>query len=151
KPLPRPCPFIHDYLTKDGRFLRYAGGETRWSKRRRYDMATFVLVGGAWMGAWVWKQVATDLRQRGHQVYPISLTGLGDRVHLARPEVNLDTHITDVINLIAFEDLDRVSLVGHSYAGSVIAGVADRIGDQLAQTIYCDTAPLDNGESMIDF
>jgi pimeloyl-ACP methyl ester carboxylesterase len=114
-------------------------------------MTTFVLVGGAWIGSWAWKRVAADLRGRGHVVYPLSLTGLGERVHLARPEVDLETHITDVINLIEFEDLRDVALVGHSYSGSVVAGVADRIGDRLAHVIYCDTAPLDDGESMMDF
>lgn len=114
-------------------------------------MATFVLVGGAWIGSWAWKKVATNLRGRGHVVYPLSLTGLGERVHLARPEVNLETHITDIINLIAFEDLTKVALVGHSYSGSVVAGVGDRIGERLTHLIYCDTAPLDDGESMVDF
>ena len=91
-------------------------------------MATYVLVGGAWIGAWAWKSVAADLRARGHVVYPLSLTGLGERAHLARPEVDLETHITDVTNTLEFEDLSDVVLVGHSYAGSVITGAADRAG-----------------------
>jgi pimeloyl-ACP methyl ester carboxylesterase len=76
---------------------------------------------------------------------------LGERVHLARPEVGLETHITDVINLISFEDLSEIVLVGHSYAGAVVAGVADRIGDRLAHLVYVDSAPLDDGESLLDF
>ena len=72
-------------------------------------MATFVLVGGAWMGGWIWKRVAAELRADGHAVYPATLTGLGERVHLARPEVDLETHILDVVNLIEFEDLTEVS------------------------------------------
>jgi len=114
-------------------------------------MATFVLIGGAWIGSWAWTGVTDNLRRRGHAVFPLSLTGLAERVHLARPDVDLETHITDVINLIEFDDLQRVSLVGHSYAGSVVAGVADRIGHLLSQVIYCDTAPLENGESVLDF
>jgi pimeloyl-ACP methyl ester carboxylesterase len=114
-------------------------------------MAAYVLVGGAWIGGWVWKRVAAELRADGHAVYPATLTGLGERVHLARPEVDLETHIVDVINLIEFEDLTGVALVGHSYAGAVITGVADRIGDRLAHVIYVDSAPVDNGESLFDF
>jgi pimeloyl-ACP methyl ester carboxylesterase len=114
-------------------------------------LATFVLVGGAWLGGWVWKRVAAHLRADGHRVYPATLTGLGERVHLARPDVDLETHITDVVNLIAFEDLTGIALVGHSYAGAVVAGVADRIGDRLAGIVFVDTAPVDNGESIVDF
>jgi pimeloyl-ACP methyl ester carboxylesterase len=108
-------------------------------------MATIVLVPGAWLGGWVWQGVARDLRQRGHVVYPVTLTGLADRVHLARPDVDLETHITDVINLIEYEDLHDVSLLCHSYSGVVITGVADRIPERLAQVIYLDSAPFVDG------
>lgn len=114
-------------------------------------MATYVLVGGAWIGGWVWQRVAAELRADGHMVYPATLTGLGERVHLARPEVARETHLLDAIKLIEFEDLTEVALVGHSYAGAVLAGVADRIGDRLAHLVYVDSAPLDNGESAFDF
>jgi pimeloyl-ACP methyl ester carboxylesterase len=113
-------------------------------------MATFVLVPGAWLGGWAWQDVARDLRQRGHDVYPVTLTGLGERVHLARPEIDLDTHITDVVNLIAYEGLHDVILAGHSYAGTVVTGVADRIPDRLAQLVYVDSGPLADGQSMLD-
>ena len=114
-------------------------------------MTTYVLVPGAWIGAWAWQDVAADLRQRGHLVYPLSLTGLAERVHLGRPDTNLDTHIDDVLNLMAFEDLSDVVLVGHSYAGAVIAGVADRAADRLKALVYCDTFPLTNGQAQFDF
>jgi len=114
-------------------------------------VASYVLVGGAWMGAWVWKRVSAELRSHRHDVYPATLTGLGDRVHLARPEVDLETHITDIVNLIEFEDLREIVLAGHSYAGAVVAGVADRIGDRLAHLVYIDSAPVDDGESLLDF
>jgi pimeloyl-ACP methyl ester carboxylesterase len=114
-------------------------------------VATYVLVGGAWIGGWAWKRVAAELRSHGHDVYPATLTGLGDRVHLARPEVDLDTHITDVVNLIEFEDLSDVVLTGHSYGGLVVTGVADRIGDRLAHLVYVDSAPVADGESLMDF
>ncbi len=89
-------------------------------------MATFVLVPGAWLGGWAWQRVTPLLRAAGHEVYPVTLTGLGERVHLGTSETNLETHIADVVNLIEFEDLRAVVLVGHSYAGCVITGVADR-------------------------
>jgi pimeloyl-ACP methyl ester carboxylesterase len=113
-------------------------------------MASFVLVGGAWMGAWVWHAVTGRLRALGHEVYPATLTGLGDRVHLARPDVDLDTHILDVTNLMAYADLSDVFLVGHSYAGSVVTGVADRAAERLAALIYCDSGPLRDGQCMLD-
>ena len=113
-------------------------------------MATYVLVGGAWLGSWVWKDVTRELRARGHDVYPVSLTGLADRVHLGSPAVDLDTHIADVANLITFEDLEEVRLAGHSYAGTVITGVADRLPEQLSRVIYVDSAPFADGMALLD-
>src|SRR4028119_1789837 len=78
-------------------------------------MTAYVLVGGSWLGGWCWQQVARRLRDNGHDAYPLTLTGLGERVHLASPEVDAETHITDVVNLIEFEDLHDVVLLGHSY------------------------------------
>jgi pimeloyl-ACP methyl ester carboxylesterase len=80
-------------------------------------MAAYVLVGGGWLGRWCWQRVTRRLREGGHDTYPVTLTGLGERVHLASPEVDLETHSTDVVNLIEFEDLHDVVLLGHSYAG----------------------------------
>src|SRR5438034_191891 len=85
---------------------------------------------------------ATGLRKHGHDVHPVTLTGLGDRVHLARSDVGLETHITDVVNLLDYEDLRDVVLVGHSYAGVVVTGVADRRPERLAAVVYLDTGPL---------
>jgi len=113
-------------------------------------MATYVLVGGAWIGSWAWRAVAAELRAQGHEVYPLSLTGLAERVHLGGPDVNLDTHIADVANLISFEGLDQVVLAGHSYAGSVITGAADRVPEQLARVVFVDSAPLADGMRMLD-
>jgi pimeloyl-ACP methyl ester carboxylesterase len=114
-------------------------------------MATYILVGGAWIGAWAWKSVTADLRDRGHVVYPVSLTGLGERAHLARPEVDLETHIADVTNLIDSEELSDVILVGHSYSGTVVSGVADRRGSRLSALGFLDSAPVFGGERFIDF
>src|SRR5437660_2816345 len=85
--------------------------------------ATYVLVHGGGHGGWCWQRVATRLRAAGHDVYTPTLTGLGERAHLARPDTDLDTHITDVVNVMRYEDLTRVILVGHSYGGMVITGV----------------------------
>ena len=114
-------------------------------------MTTFVLVPGAWIGGWAWRDVAERLRRAGHAAYPVTLTGLGERVHLASPQVDLETHIADVTNVFEFEDLADVVLVGHSYAGIVVQGVADRLPDRIAKVMYLDTGPLPDGWSSLDF
>src|SRR5690348_9394248 len=102
-------------------------------------MATFVLVHGASSGAWAWNRlVAPLLRRKGHDVFPVTLTGLGDRAHLGTPETNLDTHVQDVVNVLFYEDLNDVILAGHSYGGVVITGVADRCPERLRQLVYLD-------------
>lgn len=114
-------------------------------------MATFVLVGGAWIGGWAWATVAARLRASGHDVHPVTLTGLGDRAHLARPEVDLDTHITDVTAVLDVEDLTDVVLVGHSYAGIVVEGAADRRPARVGTVVYVDSAPMGDGFAHLDF
>src|SRR3712207_4441059 len=109
-----------------------------------------VLVAGACLGGWAWRDVASGLRVRGHAVYPATLTGLGERVHLARPEPDVETHIADVVNLLDFEDLDDAVLVGHSYAGVVVTGVADRRPERLGALVYLDTSPLPDGVAIAD-
>jgi pimeloyl-ACP methyl ester carboxylesterase len=113
-------------------------------------MTTYVLVGGAWLGGWCWQKVARRLRDEGHDAYPATLTGLGERAHLASPEVDLETHITDVVNLIEFEDLRDVVLLGHSYGGLVVTGAADRIPERISELTYLDTAPLPSGGALIE-
>jgi pimeloyl-ACP methyl ester carboxylesterase len=90
------------------------------------------------------------LRDNGHDAYPITLTGLGERVHLATPEVDLETHIKDVVNLLEFEDLHDIILLGHSYAGLVVAGAADRIPERISRLVYLDDAPLPDGTALIE-
>ena len=114
-------------------------------------MANFVLVPGYWLGGWAWKNITDVLREKGHTVYPVTLTGLGERVHLGNAETNLDTHVADVVNLIKYEELENVYLVGHSYAGVVITQVADKIPERLAKLIYVDSAPLPDGTAQIEF
>lgn len=114
-------------------------------------MATYVLVPGLWLGSWAWYAVTQTLRAKGHEVYPMTLTGHADKKHLIGAEIDLDTHIFDIFNLIEYEGLSDVILVGHSYAGLVISGVADRQTSKLAKLVYIDTAPLPNGVALIDF
>ena len=111
-------------------------------------MARFVIVHGAWGGAWSWnKFVVPMLREAGQTVFAVTLTGLGDRTHLSSPDVSLDTHIQDVVNVLFYEDLTDVILVGHSYGGNVITGVADRVPERLQQIVYLDAATPADGES----
>jgi pimeloyl-ACP methyl ester carboxylesterase len=113
-------------------------------------MTTYVLVGGAWLGGWAWQPVTRALRERGHDVHPVTLTGLGDRSHLATPETDLDTYLADVVNLVEFEDLHDIVLIGHSYAGHVVTGVADRIPERIAQLAYLDAGPSPDGAAFVD-
>lgn len=114
-------------------------------------MATFVLVHGAFGGGWSWNRtVVPRLRQAGHDARAVTLTGLGERTHLASPEVSLETHIQDVVNVLFYEDLHDVVLVGHSYGGMVITGVADRCPERLAQLVYLDAAVPADGEAIAD-
>ncbi|HWX51931.1 MAG TPA: alpha/beta hydrolase [Solirubrobacteraceae bacterium] len=109
-----------------------------------------VLVPGACLGGWAWEQVGQLLRERGHPVYPVTLTSLGERVHLADPAVDLDTHVTDVVNVLDYEDLHDAIVVGHSYAGPVVGAVADRRPERLNAVVYLDTGPLPDGAAIVD-
>lgn len=111
-------------------------------------MANFVLVHGGWQGGWSYQRVAKLLRQAGHEVYTPTLTGLGERSHLAVMPINLDTHIIDIINTILWEDLSDVVLVGHSYGGMVVTGVADRISDRISALVYLDALVPEDGDTL---
>jgi pimeloyl-ACP methyl ester carboxylesterase len=114
-------------------------------------MATFVLIPGSWLGAWAWKRVTPLLREAGHEVYPVTLTGLGDRAHLGDGETNLSTHVQDVVALIEAEELTDVVLLGHSYSGLVASGVAARIPERLARVFYLGSPLPEDGRSLLDF
>ncbi len=101
-------------------------------------MAKFVLVPGAWLGAWAWKDVALRLEEKGHSAYPVTLTGMGDRVHLASKDVGIETAIQDVLNVVKYSGLDGFILAGHSFAGKVVAAVADRAHEKTKKVIYVD-------------
>ncbi len=108
---------------------------------------TFVLVHGSWCGSWAWKPVRELLQARGHRVFTPTLSGLADRSHLLSADINLTTHVLDVANLIQWEDLRGVVLVGHSYGGQVISGVADRaVEGAIRSIVYLDAFYLANGE-----
>lgn len=109
---------------------------------------TFVLVHGGGHGGWCYQRLAPLLRKEGHEVYTPTLTGLGERAHLVRPDTDLDTHITDVVAVLKYEALKDVILVGHSYGGMVITGVADRAADRVGHIVYLDAANPVNGESL---
>lgn len=110
-------------------------------------MATFVLVHGAWHGGWCWRDVKAALEEGGHRVFSPTLTGLGARSHLLSWEIDLDVHIADVANLLEWEELEDVILVGHSYGGMVITGVADRVKSRLRHVVYLDAFLPADGES----
>jgi pimeloyl-ACP methyl ester carboxylesterase len=113
-------------------------------------MATYVLVHGGGHGGWCYAKVAKLLRDAGHDVRTPTLTGLADRSHLLSADIDLDTHITDVVNLLHYEDLRDVILVGHSYGGMVITGIADRAADRVGKLVYLDAANPVNGQSLVD-
>jgi pimeloyl-ACP methyl ester carboxylesterase len=111
---------------------------------------TIVIVHGAWGGAWAFKKVEALLRQKGFEVYRPQLTGQGDRVHLARPDIGLNTHIDDVVNTILYEDLRDIILVGHSYGGMVISGVAERVPDRIKRLVYLDAMVPNDGDTVMN-
>lgn len=110
-------------------------------------MATYVLIPGGWRGGWYFESFAEALRARGHRAYAVTLTGLGERRHLPRADVNLDTHVQDVVQLLEMDDLSEVILLGHSYAGMVVSGVLDLAPQRIAAAIYCDAYVPDDGQS----
>lgn len=115
-----------------------------------YGQSTYVIVHGAWGGAWQFKKTAEHLQSAGHVVYRPTMTGLGERHHLYSSSVNLTTHITDVVNTILFENLNDVILVGHSYGGVVVTGVADSIPERIKKVIYLDAIIPEANKSALE-
>lgn len=108
---------------------------------------TFVLVHGAWHGGWCWSKVAANLRGRGHTVLTPTQTGVGERSHLLSSSIDLDVFVKDITNVLRFEDLKDVILVGHSFGGIAISGAADRMPDRIRHLVYLDSLILQNGQS----
>jgi len=114
-------------------------------------MAIFLLVHGAWHGGWCWRRVTPLLRNAGHEVFVPTLTGLGERAHLANPSINVTSHAQDILGVLKYEDLKDVILVGHSYAGMVITAVAEREAQRLKHLVYLDAFVPQDGESLSSF
>ncbi len=110
-------------------------------------MATFVLVHGAFVGGFYWRDVRQRLQSAGHIVYTPTLTGAGERSHLLSPSISLKTHVTDIVQVLHYEDLSQVILVGHSYGGMVITGVAEQVPERIAQLVYLDAAAPTDGQT----
>jgi len=110
---------------------------------------TFVLVHGAWHGGWCWRPVSDSLVKQGHRVFSPTLTGLGERSHLLNKNINLTTHITDIANVIQYEDLSSIVLVGHSYGGIIISGVAERLADKISSIVFLDAFLPEDGETLL--
>ncbi|XUJ35525.1 alpha/beta fold hydrolase [Bradyrhizobium japonicum] len=111
---------------------------------------TFLLCHGAWSGGWAWKKMHPLMAQAGHRLVGPTYTGLGERAHLASPAIDLETHIRDILNVIKFEDLNDIVLLGHSYGGMVATGVADRARERVTQLIYLDAFVPRDGQSLFD-
>lgn len=111
---------------------------------------TFVLVHGAWHGGWCWQRVADRLRGLNHKVFTPTLTGLGERVHLLTPGIDVKTHVTDVVNVMKWEGLSDVVLCGHSYGGFVISGVAEQLPQAIRSIVFLDAFVPQNGEAVCD-
>jgi pimeloyl-ACP methyl ester carboxylesterase len=114
------------------------------------ERPTYVLVHGAFHGGWAWQRLADKLRDGNARVYTPTLTGLGEHAHLARPGIGLSTHVQDIVALLEFEDLHNVILVGHSYAGMVITGVATAVPQRIRKLVYFDAAIPEPGQSFFD-
>src|SRR5665213_1696233 len=113
-------------------------------------MVTFVVAHGAWSAGWAWKKMHPPMAARGHRLITPTFTGLGERGHLARPDIDLETHIADILGVLAFEDLTHMSLIGHSYGGMVATGVADRARARIARLIYIDAFAPADGDSVVE-
>jgi pimeloyl-ACP methyl ester carboxylesterase len=112
---------------------------------------TFVLVHGAWHGGWCWRRVSDRLEAKGHKVFAPTLTGLGERSHLLSKDINLDTHIADIVNVIKWEDLKGVCLVAHSYGGWPSSGALEQIGDRVGSIVWLDAFKPENGQRGADY
>ena len=110
----------------------------------------FLLIHGAWHGGWVWNEISEILRYQRYSVSTPTLTGLGKKKHLLSSKITIETFIEDIVNHIIFENLSNIILVGHSFAGSVISGVADRLKDRIKKLIYFDAMILVNGQKPFD-
>ena len=108
---------------------------------------TYALVHGAWGGGWIWRPVADGLRAKGHRVFTPTQTGLGERRHLLSRDITLDTFVADIAGVLEAEELTDVILIGHSFGGSAVSGVADRVGERIRHLVYLDALLPENGRN----
>ena len=127
-----------------------ASGEVISEARAQSAPKTFVLIHGAWVGGWYWRRVSDLLEKKGHKVFSPTLTGLGERSHLLSKEVNLDTHISDIVNVIKWENLTDICLVAHSYGGWPGSGALEQIGSNVSSIVWLDTFKPENGQRVVD-
>jgi pimeloyl-ACP methyl ester carboxylesterase len=127
-----------------------AGSAAACGERTTISPTTFVLVHGAWHGGWCWQRVVDLLVRQGHTVHAPTLTGLCERSHLLSPDIDLSTHVADVVNEVLWKDLDRVVLCGHSYGGMVISGAAEQLAERIASIVYLDAFVPEDGQSLYD-
>ena len=113
--------------------------------------STFLVCHGAWSAGWAWKKMHPLMAAAGHRLVSPTYTGLGEREHLANPSIDLETHVQDILNVIRYEDLRDIALIGHSYGGMVASGVADRAREAIAQLIYLDAFVPGDGQCLLDF
>lgn len=123
---------------------------TTMDKQKAHNQTTFVLVHGAWHGSWCWKRVRKSLCDADHQVFTPTLTGLADRSHLNSAAVDLSTHVTEIVNLLRWEELSDVVLCGHSYGGMVISGVVDQVPERIRSLAYLDAFVPEDGECVLE-
>ncbi len=143
-----PGSLSRGYNTRRG-FARHDGSAGSWH-REGAALAVFVLVHPAWLGGWCWKKLVPLLEEHGHSVRTPTLTGLGERSHLAHPGIVMPAHIDDVASVPIYDDLREVILAGTSSSGAVISGVADRVPERISQLVYIDAFVPDDGQAVFD-
>jgi pimeloyl-ACP methyl ester carboxylesterase len=134
--------------TGTGAGVAALGGTTAGAQTGTHKI--FVLVHGAWHGGWCWRRASDLLEKQGHKVFAPTLTGLGERSHLMSKDINLDTHIADVVNVIKWESLDGICLVAHSYGGWPVSGALEHVGERVSSVVFLDAFVPENGQKSID-
>jgi Alpha/beta hydrolase family len=136
--------------TAAGLVAASASGGIIGAARAQAGPNTFVLVHGGLLGGWCWRRVSDLLEKKGHKVFSPTLTGLGERSHLLSKDINLETHITDIVNVIKWEDLNDICLVAHSYGGFPASGALEQMGDRVSSIVWVDAFKPENGQKVID-
>jgi len=127
-----------------------ATGDSISPARAQSAPRTFLLIHGAWVGGWYWRRVSDLLEKKGHEVFSPTLTGLGERSHLLSKDINLDTHVTDIVNVVKWEDLHDICMVAHSYGGWIGSGALELIGDRVSSIVWLDAFKPENGKRPLD-